>query len=389
MTEDREAFGGLDSGEMLDHATEPDPNPPRGLEPLWFLYLFFRPRRFFEHFGSRQWLVLTIVCALLFGLASAVDRIETRGSLGRIPSVVSSSWAVYWAGVAFSGLLSAILVFFIGGWWYRVRLRFSGARGVDAMRARRVYVFAAQVYAIPSLIYAVLMPLFYATPQDAWDQTPWWVIFMVIFPFWSFTVSFIGVRTVFDVKPLRAAFWFLALPVGFTLLTFGGLVLLFAMLGLTGPSVVAGPPADVSRPLSYTSQSMEFDYPGNWFIDTEDPAFDPDMSVSLLMPQDASVTFSIYESDDTPAQEVAASNERIAMLYGELTPVRTSTTWGPLQGHHEIATIFVEGYTYEVVIFASDLGDGWMFEAVEVFPQDAKTQMQPGFALIRSTFRLK
>jgi len=364
-------------------AETPDaPAPPKGIEPLWFLYLFFRPRRFFAYFGARHWVILTIVCTWIFGMAGVIDRIERRGSMGQLPPFFTNSWSVYWACVAIFGAISAVIVYLIGGWWYRMRLIFSGAKKPDKFLARRVYVFAAQVHAIPSLLFAGILPLFYATPADAWTRTPWWTVFLALFPFWSFVVSYVGVRTVFDVGRLRALIWFLLLPSGLT----GLVVVVIFLAALLG--VLSGPPADVANAKHHVSSTMYFELPGNWRVAPPDPGVDQDYDVSVNMPQDGYVRVQLYPSDMTVQEEVDAAAQMLAASFGPLTPIGDGVRWGSRSGRREMFRFTLQGADYILTIFTTEIDDGEMLEVYEVYPAGDEELVRPGVDLIRSTFRL-
>ena len=110
------------------------------------------------------------------------------------------AWDRYWLFCVILGAVSGLLYFAVGGWWYRVRLKWSGANQPDPGLARRVYLFASQVHAIPALIYTVWETGHYESPAAAWEGDDWGGVALIVFLFWSVYASYRGVRTVFTIS---------------------------------------------------------------------------------------------------------------------------------------------------------------------------------------------
>ena len=175
--------------------------------------LLLRPERFFEALlrttkGSLPWLVIW-VC----GAARVVDNIDTRLMTGTLRSdaPLLTSWSALWGGVIFGAFLAGPLNWLIGGWWYRMRMVFSGARRVNKRRARLVYMHAQLVWCVPSLVWLILVTGLYSDYHAAYAASPFSLAFIPIVP-WSTWVSYRGVRHCFDLKTGRARVWFLILP---------------------------------------------------------------------------------------------------------------------------------------------------------------------------------
>src|SRR5690606_26428870 len=122
--------------------------------------LYFRPTRFFQSHSldrGRGWLL----AIFLVGVAGAMDRIDQnviRAELGRprpgwdaFGPWVTGSWLAYWPFVIGAGTLGAVFIWYIGGWWYNLRLRWSGAGEFDKRQGRLLFTFAALVAALPTL----------------------------------------------------------------------------------------------------------------------------------------------------------------------------------------------------------------------------------------------
>lgn len=202
--------------------------------------LFIRPTRFFQNVDlgrGRAW----EVAILLVGMSGAIGRIDqnlTRADLGRprpgwetLGPMLTESWIGFWGFVLVAGAIGAVFIWYLGGWFYNLRLRWSGARTFDKREGRLVYTFSGLVAAIPSLLYVVIATAVFPNYQAAWDSEELWSVVLLAFPFWAVIASYLGVRARFAVSPMRARIWFLILPIlGYTI-ALGILGALYALVG--------------------------------------------------------------------------------------------------------------------------------------------------------------
>ncbi len=216
--------------------TTPDLATPieAGPSPLWPQHLvdvFLRPTRFFSSqlaLGKTPYLVLVTWC---YGIASAMDRIDQellRAEFGRARPgwevwgpIVTQSWSGYWGFVLAAGVFSGLFLWWLGGWWYRVRLRWAGDPSPDARRARLVYVYSSFVCAGPVIVLALLQTVAFENYAAAWNADEFYSSMLVIFLFWSLATSYLGARALFHVSRWRAQLWFLVLPAGLYVVALG------------------------------------------------------------------------------------------------------------------------------------------------------------------------
>jgi hypothetical protein len=223
----------------------PTRGPPSGTA---LADLFFRPRLFFQSVNlgqGRAWLA----AIWIVGMSGTIDRIDRnliQSDLGRarpgwdtFGSVITESWIPFWTVVMLGGALSAVFIWYIGGWWYNVRLRWSGAGDFPRREGRLVYTFTGLVTAIPGLAYAMIATALAPNYQAAWDAEETWSIVLLVFPFWGVIVSYLGVRTKFAVRPTPARVWFLILPLLVYAIVVGLIGMLYALLTPDAPSVTA------------------------------------------------------------------------------------------------------------------------------------------------------
>jgi hypothetical protein len=227
--------------QTIPHTTPEVPSPIHpGSSPLrpWHLIdLFIRPRRFFSGqlaLGNTPYFLFVTWC---FGMSEAINRIDqeiTRAEIGQprpwwelIGPAVTGSWLPYWTWVLLFGAMAGAFLWYVGGWWYRVRLRWCGAQDPDRRLARLVYIYASFVYAGPVVALSVMWTILYANYAQVYSSDEIYSALVLIFPFWSLIPSYIGARTLFEVSRWKARLWFVVLP---GLFYFGAIVFL-AVLG--------------------------------------------------------------------------------------------------------------------------------------------------------------
>jgi hypothetical protein len=214
--------------------------PDSSLAPARLLELLLTPA---TYFASRSFLHdqrAAMIAAYLVGVSSAIDRIDQKmiqadikatGGAQYIVAVIADSWISYWAMVLISGLLSAKILWHLGGWWYKKRLQWSGAEFAEPHDARRVYVFNQLVYTGPAALLAIIQTALYQNYNAAWHSDDMSGMVIVALLFWSCWTSYCGATTVFPVTKAKARIWFLILPIALYIAALGLLTALIALLG--------------------------------------------------------------------------------------------------------------------------------------------------------------
>ncbi len=215
-------------------------HPASPFTPGNLLNLFFRPARFFSSeiaLGKTPYLVgVTWVVGIAYALGR-IDQELLRAEFGRprpywasFGALLTDSWLSFWAIALVYGALSGLAVWYFGGWWYKVRVRWSGDPAPDRGTARIVYIYVSFIAAAPSVLAVIAHTLFYSNYGEAYGAEELWPTLLLLFPFWALIVSYRAVTTVFEVVKKRAMVWFVILPSLVYLLAFGILGALFAKL---------------------------------------------------------------------------------------------------------------------------------------------------------------
>lgn len=184
--------------------------------------LFVNPSRFFASFHELARPPLLLMATLCLGIASMVDRIEQhllRAEMGQSASGWSEvspwllhSWSTLWVVLVVLGAINVPLFWYLGGWWYRLRLKWSGATALDSLRPRLLFVYSSLVYALPVVLVMVGETLLFPNYRLARDAEGSWTLIFVVLSFWSVVVSYWGATRTFTLARRKALIWFLLLP---------------------------------------------------------------------------------------------------------------------------------------------------------------------------------
>lgn len=207
----------MDNGIETPHtATPPDTAveyKPSPLSPGRLFDLFAHPRKFFSEQLALDRAPYLFAVTWAYGIAEAIDRVD-RSLLKResgSPAPVES-WLAFWELVLFLGAIGGVFLYYLGGWWYRVRLRWSGAVEPDKRLARLTYIYSSFIYAAPAVLLPLSRTLAYPSYLEGYNSADASPLFIAIFPLWSFLASYSGATTLFDLSVWKARLWFLILP---------------------------------------------------------------------------------------------------------------------------------------------------------------------------------
>ena len=212
----------------IDQEPEESPFLPRNV-----LKLFLRPGEFFSGRLALEEPVNYFIVAWIVGIAGAVGRFDQqllRPEPKQLFVLVSKSWILFWLFVLVAGAIGSVGIWWIGGWWYHVRIRWSGCKEPDKTLARLVYIYSSLVQAGPSVLLTLIWTFYFANYYEAFGADELVSVVILIFPFWSIACSYIGVRTRFEVETWKAFIWFVILPAIVFIVAFGLIAYMLARI---------------------------------------------------------------------------------------------------------------------------------------------------------------
>jgi hypothetical protein len=209
--------------------------------PQSLVSLLLRPRAFFADGGVLRDRKGILIAAAMIGVTNTMDRIDQNlvkadlrhqdaANVDAFTSWVISSWLNYWGMALLLGMISAVITWYLRGWWYRKRLEWAGATDVVPEDARCISTLQDMVYVLPILAWTVAQTLIYSNYQQAWASTDAAGMLILVFLFWSCWTSYCAATTVYTLNKNKARFWFLILPGVFYFLIMGVYTTLYAML---------------------------------------------------------------------------------------------------------------------------------------------------------------
>ncbi|MEO1621774.1 MAG: hypothetical protein AAFU53_12180 [Cyanobacteria bacterium J06632_3] len=225
-------------GQTADELFSRDSQALSPYRPGHFIKIFLDARAFFSPvaaLGHQSYLALA---CWMVGTAIAITRLEQQ----LIKAEVGASdinlniiqlvlqWPIFWPVVLALGLVAGWLLWFVGGWWFRLRIKFSGASEPDPRMSRLVMIYAGLVSAVPQLLFVLWWTLVYEDYLIAYAQDIFLTVVLFSLSFWELFSAYRGVRTLFAVDKWRARLWFIILPACLYLMTFGLVTLIFALL---------------------------------------------------------------------------------------------------------------------------------------------------------------
>ena len=225
------------SEQIFAPAALPSPPIPSPLSPSRLRDLLLRPTAFFTSPALTKRPEL-LIAAWIVGVATMLDRLDLRLLASELTSggavwksIAYAQWPFFWVAAILLGGTQAIFVWWIGGWWYRVRLELCGAVDPDPLRARAVYTYQNLVADAPTIVVVIVYSLVYANYMAAFEAEEFWSALALPLAVWSFFTSYFGATTAFTISRVKAAIWFVVLPMLFYTLLFAGVVLAVTFAG--------------------------------------------------------------------------------------------------------------------------------------------------------------
>jgi hypothetical protein len=220
-------------------AAEPTASAASPFLPKHLLALLLRPSKFFTaglDLGrtSHVW-----VATWVLGMAGVIDRIDQQILRAQFSSdarhlhaiqQLAGTWPRFWGFSLVFGILWGAFAWWVGGWWCKVRLRWSGDPAPDPRLARLLLVYASFVYAAPAVLAAVAQTGLYPSYLVAFESEWVFTAIVIVTTLWSCFTMYKGAVALFHVRRGRAALWFVGLPFVFYFLITAGATVLLTLL---------------------------------------------------------------------------------------------------------------------------------------------------------------
>lgn len=222
-----------------DSGNLPPPLTPEK-SPFWpqnLVDLFFRPTLFFGQHLSLGRTPYALFVGWVLGISSLIDNVDQRliqAELGRdsganeLIQTIAGSWLVFWGVALIGGIFSGALIWYVGGWWCKLRISWSGADDPDPMTARLLLIYSSFVFSAPHVLVVILQIPLYENYVDAYSNDMFLSLIPLAMIFWSVATTYKGAISLFSVQKWKARLWFIVLPVLFYLGVAGGFGVLFA-----------------------------------------------------------------------------------------------------------------------------------------------------------------
>lgn len=179
--------------------------------------LLLRPERFLRALvrfrPDAKPLLLIWIVGVSASLANLSSRITVMNTMGLEIPTFFTQWVKVWPLVIAGGLVAGPVAWIFHGWWYRVRLRFSGAPPdqISHNAARLVWLYATAVWAVPAVAVDLMATPLHTDLQAAITKD-FFGLTVLAMCCWACYVSYRGAVSCFPVKRGPARWWFLILP---------------------------------------------------------------------------------------------------------------------------------------------------------------------------------
>ena len=197
--------------------------PRSPLSPASLIDLYFHPRKYFSDASNLSHRSPLAISAIIMGIAGAKGRIDKKiiqaelgyanNSWNDVSSWLLTSWVAYWIAVVLAGLIGAVFLWYLGGWWYKKRLQWSGAKDATSSLARRLYTMQELVSTGPTVLLLLVQTVLFSNYREAWLADEHWSSSFAVFAFWSCWTSYTAAITASSASKAKARVWFLVLPV--------------------------------------------------------------------------------------------------------------------------------------------------------------------------------
>jgi hypothetical protein len=197
------------------------------------ILLFIKPKTFFAEHQSTHNKLNIFIAAFCYGIYHTLNRFDElllKESFNRpwpgwelLSPLVDGPWTDYWLFLLVIGFFAAIVAYYLGGWWYWVRLKLAAKIDTgneaeegpppDKKTARLIYIYSQFVMGFPPLMMLAAQTLIYNNYRQAWSADLGWFAVLALLPYWSCLVSYHGAMHYNpQLSKAKAMVWFVICP---------------------------------------------------------------------------------------------------------------------------------------------------------------------------------
>lgn len=185
--------------------------------------LCIKPQNFFTRYKDAKvtkiWLfpIAFILLCITFWV-DKVDRVLLKSISSESSNLLVQNWLSYWGLSIVSGIMAGILMYYLGGWFYNLRVKWS--KGEDSPElSRSIYIYSYLFIWVSTFIITLVDTILYKTPIDVYTVEfqakileaglivlSWIVIIHSLF------ISYKAVTLIKWISKIRAIIWFIVLP---------------------------------------------------------------------------------------------------------------------------------------------------------------------------------
>ena len=205
------------------------------IQSIWIDF-FFNPvayirKNWFILFDKRLEIVILIISGTAIAIDDIMGKVDSYAITGSIITEIADkalfSWWRYWLNILINSSLNGIGIYFIKGWWFNIRLKFSGDNEADIKKCRSIAIYLNMIMSTPILILIIISSLFlpniYATYSNKYFQLFYTILvggMMIPLIYFEYRVAIEN----FNVDKKRLIIWFTYIPVILLVLTIGLLI---------------------------------------------------------------------------------------------------------------------------------------------------------------------
>ena len=129
-------------------------------------------------------------------------------------------WKFFWFITSIAGLILGIILYWIGGWWYNLRIRWSGDKNIDKRMGRKVFICNVLIKELPIVIVVTICTFVFKNYAETLAKLITMLMLFTIFDILSIANSYRNVISLFKVNRSTAAIFFLIPQLLFYMITF-------------------------------------------------------------------------------------------------------------------------------------------------------------------------